>query len=106
MKAADKNGNNEVDYDEFVEWLNKQAPKEIQDSLCSEMNSEYDCVRAVFRLWDRNGDGLITFKELKGVLSKTCPSMPARQVDTLCMHLDKNKDGSIDYDEFLDFLFK
>lgn len=105
METADTNKNNVVDYDEFVTWLKKSAPKDIQSRLTQELETEYDCVRAVFRLWDRNGDGLITKKELASVLKKTCPDMTLSQVDTLCLHLDRNKDGKIDYDEFLDFLF-
>jgi len=105
MEQADSDKNNCVDYQEFVTWLNRYAPQEIRSRLTEEMETEYDCVRAVFRLWDRNGDGLITKKELVTVLKRTCPDMTLPQVDIMCLHLDKNKDGQIDYDEFLGFLF-
>lgn len=105
MKQADKNNDSVVNYNEFVDWLTRSAPKQVLSMLESEMESEYDCVRAVFRLWDKNGDGIITKKELGQVLSKTCPDMTPSQASTLCLHLDKNKDGQIDYDEFLEFVF-
>jgi len=105
MKAADQDGSGAVDYEEFVTWLEQSAPDEVKQQLAGSMDTEYDCVSAVFRLWDRNGDGLITKKELKTVLAKTCPEMSTSQVDTLCLHMDRNKDGFIDYSEFLEFLF-
>jgi len=105
MEAADTNGNSVVDYDEFVKWIETAAPKDMRDRFENEMNSEYDCVRAVFRLWDRNGDGIITKKELSSVLRKTCPDMTANQVEILILNMDKNKDSKIDYDEFLEFIF-
>jgi len=105
MTQADKNKNNKVDYREFVEWITKSAPKQVKETMEKQMGTEFDCVRAVFRLWDRNGDGLISRKELNHIMKQTCPDMSSSQVDTLCLHLDKNRDGQIDYDEFLEFLF-
>lgn len=105
MESADTNRNKVVSYDEFINWLKMSAPASIKSHLESNMETECDCVRAVFRLWDKNGDGVITATELTMVLSKTCPEMKPDQVKILILHLDQNKDGKIDYDEFLGFIF-
>lgn len=105
MEAADSSGDGLVDYQEFVVWLRKYAPKDVHQRLADELETEYDCVRAIFRIWDKNGDGLITKRELDIVLKKTCSDMTENEVKIMCMHMDKNKDGKIDYDEFVEFLF-
>lgn len=105
MQNADKNNDSVVNYNEFVSWLESGAPAEVQKQLEAGMRTEYDCVRAVFRMWDRNGDGLITRRELNAVLRQTAPEITPSQVQILCLNLDRNKDGNIDYDEFLSFLF-
>merc|ERR1719162_727803 len=98
MERADSSVDGLVDYQEFVTWLRKYAPKDVAERLSDELSTEYDCVRAIFRIWDKNGDGLITRKELDSVLKKTCPEMTANEVTTLLLHMDKNKDGKVSYD--------
>jgi Ca2+-binding EF-hand superfamily protein len=105
MAAADTNGNKLIDYNEFISWLHKSAPPEYRQAFEKSINTEYDCVLALFRCWDKNGDGNISPKELKTVLGMTCPNMTPSQIKTLAMHMDKNKDNSISYQEFLDFIF-
>jgi Ca2+-binding EF-hand superfamily protein len=103
MADADSDEDGVVDFEDFVAWLEKNA--EIRKRLDEEMKSEFDCVKALFRFWDKNGDGLVTHRELTSSLKRTCPELKDSQIRTLCLHLDRNKDDKIDYEEFVEFLF-
>mmetsp|Transcript_130022 Transcript_130022/g.277715 ORF Transcript_130022/g.277715 Transcript_130022/m.277715 type:complete len:296 (-) Transcript_130022:280-1167(-) len=105
MALADANHNNKLTYDEFATWLQNSAPDEVTSRLQKSLGSHYDFVLATFRLWDRNGDGMISDKELRLVLKDTVPHFKEDQVRVLVDVMDKDDDGKVDYDEFVDFLF-
>jgi len=107
MKDVDTNKNGEVDYPEFVLWLSRNGPdgNAPMDVMTTGLKTESDCVLAMFRAWDKNGDGIITKKELTNVLKQTCPKLNAAQLEALCLQIDANRDGQIDYQEFVDFIF-
>lgn len=62
-------------------------------------------VRKIFREWDANGDGLISRKELLDVFETLDPTFPLNELDDLLVNCDKNKDGKISYDEFVNNLW-
>lgn len=105
MNQIDKNGDAKVDYNEFIEYLMHRDNSGLAEDLRGALLTPQDALRAAFRCWDKNGDGVISQGELKRVLKVTCPSMSDTQIKGLCRHMDTNKDGSIDYGEFVDFLF-
>jgi Ca2+-binding EF-hand superfamily protein len=106
LKEADTNHDGSVNYLEFVEWLPKFAPENVRTAVTSSLSTNKDVLRAVFRLWDHNGDGVITAKELKMVLKGAIPHFSDRQINVLVSVMDTDEDGAIEYDEFVDFLFK
>lgn len=105
MKEADLNRDGDINYEEFVTWLMRCAPPTVLQAVEQELASDRDCVHAVFRVWDRNGDGVISLKELTNVVRLTCPQLSSSQVKVLALSMDTNKNGKIDYEEFLNFLF-
>jgi len=105
MDSIDADHNGKVDYNEFVNWLGKNAPKNILDGLEKALESDRACVMSVFRVWDKNGDGLISTKEFERVMKATSPDLTDNKIKILIMMVDKSKDGVIDYEEFCDFLF-
>eukprot|EP00927_Polykrikos_kofoidii_P050363 TRINITY_DN44280_c0_g1_i1.p1 TRINITY_DN44280_c0_g1~~TRINITY_DN44280_c0_g1_i1.p1 ORF type:complete len:311 (-),score=56.27 TRINITY_DN44280_c0_g1_i1:45-977(-) len=102
---VDTNEDGHCDYEEFITWMTKNAPERISSALGKQLHTQSDCVMAVFRVWDKSGDGVITKRELGNVLRKTCPELTLPQIKSLMLHLDVNKDDVIDYDEFVRFLF-
>lgn len=105
MDAADADDNNAVCFDEFVTWLNTSAPDKVQGAIKKSLNNESDIVRASFRVWDRNGDGLINKTEIIRVMREHCKTLTKKQIEALCKTMDTDNDGKVDYDEFIDFLF-
>uniref|UniRef100_G3PHS1 Troponin C, slow skeletal and cardiac muscles n=1 Tax=Gasterosteus aculeatus aculeatus TaxID=481459 RepID=G3PHS1_GASAC len=52
----------------------------------------------------RNGDGYIDLEELKTMLESTGEAITEDDIEELMKDGDKNNDGKIDYDEFLEFM--
>ena len=69
-------------------------------------DSEVEKYGEAFRALDRNGDGLIGEEELLAGLKKVMPEEKAVEDAKKVMEkVDKNRNGSIDYTEFLLFSF-
>jgi len=67
-------------------------------------NSGMDAVVQAFLAWDKDGNGCINAEELAQVLSALNPKMGIQTVEALCREIDVNRDGSIDLQEFVDWL--
>lgn len=66
-----------------------------------------DSIKTVFRRFDENGDGTISSAELRTVLKFIGGAenqFTDREIDSAFSRIDVNKDGSIQYDEFVDWL--
>ena len=60
-----------------------------------------------FKAWDSDGDGMISKEELRGVFRSLDPDKFTDEiVDAMLEAADVNKDGSLSYQEFLDWIFE
>ncbi|KAK5820089.1 calmodulin-like protein 3 [Gossypium arboreum] len=88
----DVNGDGSVDIDEFGE---------LYQMMVNERNEEEEMMEA-FNVFDQNGDGFITFEELRSVLS----SLGLKQGRTIedCKNMitkvDQDGDGRVNFEEF------
>ncbi|KAB2075302.1 hypothetical protein ERO13_A07G196100v2 [Gossypium hirsutum] len=88
----DVNGDGSVDIDEFGE---------LYQMMVNERNEEEEMMEA-FNVFDQNGDGFITFEELRSVLS----SLGLKQGRTIedCKNMitkvDADGDGRVNFEEF------
>ncbi|KAL3531036.1 hypothetical protein ACH5RR_010358 [Cinchona calisaya] len=57
-------------------------------------------LRRIFQMFDRNGDGKITKKELSDSLKNLGIYIPEKEVMQMIDKIDTNRDGYIDIDEF------
>jgi len=106
MQEADIDNSNSINYHEFVDWLHDSASEHVRGHLENAIRTEADIVKASFRVWDKNGDGLIPVRHLQKMLGRTVEHLSPQQVKSLCELVDADHDGNIDYDEFVDFLFQ
>merc|ERR1719272_121563 len=60
-------------------------------------------IREVFNSWDTTNSGTITRDELAGVMVLVM-KRPIEHVDVLMREIDTDGDGSISYDEFIDWV--
>jgi len=63
-------------------------------------------VKRVFRRLDIDSDGAIGKEELTWLLKKLDAGLESDQVDALLAAVDKNQDGAVQLDEFLDWAFQ
>lgn len=105
VRDADQDDDGQINYKEFVDCLQKSEQHKFYKAFGKSLHNEADIVRATFRLWDKNGDGLVPDKFLYKALQKVHPDMLDTQVRALVKCMDCDHDGNVDYDEFVDFLF-
>ncbi|XP_053404175.1 calmodulin-A-like [Mercenaria mercenaria] len=91
INEVDADGNDSVDFPEFL----KMMAKNVQ---CTD--SEKD-IKEAFRVFDRNGDGLISATELRLVMTNLGERLSDEEVDDMIREADIDNDGKINYDEFL-----
>jgi len=58
-----------------------------------------------FAAFDKSGDKKLDFDEMKKLLLQGNPNLPEKQLRTLYDKVDKNRDGAVDFDEFIDYLY-
>merc|ERR1712187_545796 len=74
-----------------------------QASTCIQMTAD---TASAFSAFDRNGDGCITQSELYAVFQKLDPGKFTKdQVRSLFQAMDRDNDKTVDYAEFVEFIF-
>lgn len=61
-------------------------------------------MKAIFQNWDRDGSGDISVAELTRVLKRLNPQFDQAACEKMFASMDVNMDGTIQYDEFLNWL--
>mmetsp|Transcript_51143 Transcript_51143/g.130136 ORF Transcript_51143/g.130136 Transcript_51143/m.130136 type:complete len:792 (+) Transcript_51143:117-2492(+) len=70
-------------------------------AYCAEINR----IKAQFNGMDKNGDGFLNYKEMSVLLKKINPELDYKEMMRLFKLVDKDGNGSIDFYEFVDFIF-
>ncbi|XP_062557052.1 calmodulin-A-like [Armigeres subalbatus] len=65
-----------------------------------DFNSEEELMEA-FRIFDRDGNGLISAEELRAALHSFGEQLSDEEIEELLREADVNSDGQIDYEEFV-----
>mmetsp|Transcript_8701 Transcript_8701/g.10050 ORF Transcript_8701/g.10050 Transcript_8701/m.10050 type:complete len:136 (+) Transcript_8701:75-482(+) len=68
------------------------------------MAGDSEQVKVIFQNWDRDGSGDISVAELTRVLKKLNPQFDQASCEKMFTSMDVNMDGTIQYDEFLNWL--
>lgn len=68
------------------------------------MASDAQQVKDIFQNWDRDGSGDISVAELTRVLKRLNPQFDQAACEKMFTSMDVNMDGTIQYDEFLNWL--
>ena len=90
IENVDKNSNGTIDYEEFVEMMVKTEDEEEIDQNISQ----------AFKVFDRDGDGLITEDELKITMNNLGEPMNEDEVKAMIAEADLDGDGKINLKEF------
>ncbi|CAF3072827.1 unnamed protein product [Rotaria sp. Silwood2] len=88
IAEVDKNGNQNLDFQEFVAFMNKHWNEGDQEAE----------LREAFRLFDRDNSGYITINELKEVMLNMGEKLNQEELEDMMREADVNKDGKLDYE--------
>lgn len=72
----------------------------VMNSKLNDSDTEKE-LKEAFKVFDREGNGYFTSKELRFVMSKIANVLTEEQIDTLINKIDQNGDGQVDFDEFI-----
>lgn len=91
IAEVDKNTNSMVEFEEFVMLMRKH--KALVDR-------EAD-MRQAFRSFDANDDGSISREELRQAMERLGEKLSEAELDAMISAADLNKDGKVNYEEFM-----
>jgi calmodulin len=95
FKKIDMYGNGTVGFPEFLQLMSQTSYKSGGGNLKNEE------VMAVFRIFDKDGDGFITADEIQKEMGNHGDIFTEEQVQQMMKGADGNGDGKIDYQEFI-----
>mmetsp|Transcript_64123 Transcript_64123/g.119225 ORF Transcript_64123/g.119225 Transcript_64123/m.119225 type:complete len:776 (-) Transcript_64123:71-2398(-) len=78
---------------------------ELEGQLQAARDGPESHVRKKFQQWDKNGDGIISQEELVEVMQSLGGQFSEEETKALFNHIDKDKDGKVDYNEFVSWVF-
>ncbi|CAN0891494.1 Probable calcium-binding protein CML15 [Linum grandiflorum] len=92
LTNMDSNGNGFIEFEELVEAISNQ----IDDQTL--VNQEH--LLEIFRLFDRDGNGVITKAELAGAMAKMGQPLTYKELNDMMKEADTDGDGVISFTEF------
>lgn len=91
FRAVDTDNSGFIDYAEFVVAATSQSSLTSQEKL-----------HAAFRMFDKDGSGIITADEIREVLCfGGANALSVEAVDAIIKQVDENGDGEIQFEEFV-----
>ena len=94
INEVDKDNSGRIEFNEFLELYSRKM---------NEPETEEDLIEA-FRIFDRDGNGLITRDELRHVMTTLGEKLTEEEADEMLRQADINQDGYINIEEFIKFL--
>ena len=94
INEVDLDGNGTIDFKEFLGLMARKM---------KESDNEEEIIEA-FKVFDRDGNGLISSDELLHVLNSLGEKLTIEEVDDLIKDADLDRDGYINYEEFVNLI--
>ena len=95
ISEIDDNGDGELDFEEFVTLMEKQTNYVDQ--------TEEELVLTAFKSFDKDHDGKITNHEFKYLLTQMGDKFTDEELNLLFQESDLDINGTLDYQDFINF---
>ncbi|XP_063429136.1 calmodulin-2-like [Mytilus trossulus] len=97
FQGIDKDGSNEIEYNEFEEYYMK--------TFCSQNRNEHSDLMEAFKTFDKDGNGFIDIDELKdALLNKGEDHLTDEDFKEMIAAVDIDGDGLVNYQEFVNLM--
>jgi len=103
INNVDTDGNGTVDFKEFLAMMSRSDWRRVPEE--SAHKTEEEELRHAFRVFDIDGNGFVDSNELKITMFNLGENLSDKDVKQMLKLADKNKDGKIDYEEFISMMF-
>lgn len=97
----DEDGNGELDFPEFVQMLTSSSVITGQGGGVADVATEMAQLRESFSLFDLDGDGVLSFSEIKDALAKLGAELSDKEVWEMLAAADDDCDGTLSFPEFV-----
>ena len=91
LKEVDLDQDGKISFEEFMILMTKSSP---------DTQTEEEVINA-FRVFDKEGNGLIASSELKHIMMTIGDKMTEEEADEMVNEADIDEDGMINYEEFV-----
>jgi Ca2+-binding EF-hand superfamily protein len=101
VDEVDEDGSGTIDFDEFCQMMSKQLAAEALESIPERPEKE---LAEAFRIFDTKCDGYLDHEELEAAFKLLGEPFEEWEIDAFILEGDKNEDGQIDYEEWVDMM--
>jgi troponin C len=101
VDEVDEDGSGTIDFDEFCQMMSKQLAAEALESIPERPEKE---LAEAFRIFDTKCDGYLDCEELAAAFKLTGEPMEDWEIEAFILDGDKNEDGKMDYEEWIDMM--
>ena len=91
VEEIDDDGSGSIEFSEFLQLMRRR----MRDT-----DTEEEMVEA-FKVFDRDGNGLISMQELRLVMKQIGENLTDRECSEIIAAGDKDNDGFLNFDEFI-----
>jgi len=96
VAAIDKDGDGQIDLDEFMVMMRRKV-----DTRSAKYSFSYeDELREAFKVFDKDGNGKITASELAETMKALGENLSEEDIEFMMSEVDQNDDKEIDFEEF------
>ncbi|KAK5210815.1 hypothetical protein LTR47_001536 [Exophiala xenobiotica] len=94
INEVDIDNSGSIDFEEFLKMMNTNV----------KAHHFADETRAAFNVFDKDGSGTISAEELRQVMKSLGENLTDAEIDEMIAEADKDRNGTIDYEEFVQLL--
>ncbi|GMH01059.1 hypothetical protein Nepgr_002898 [Nepenthes gracilis] len=102
LVATDSNGNGTIEFDELATAI---LP-DLDEQIFINQGHLLEIFRIFDRIFDHDGNGIITAAELAGAMAKVGQPLTYRELTEMITEADTNGDGVISFNEFASVMAK